>query len=84
MPLSLVSLGETRTVRTRARLTGIDSDRLPLLPRLRGHLFDVHDLQGRTQVRSQGSHGLSVDLFARRERLGHGHQGGSAQLVATT
>jgi hypothetical protein len=50
--------------------------RLLVLPFLRGDILVVHDHQGRTQVRSQGSHGLLVHLFAGRERVRHGHQGG--------
>ena len=50
--------------------------RLLVLPFLRGDLLVVHDHQGRTQVRPEGSHGLLVHMFASRERVRHGHQGG--------
>ena len=50
--------------------------RLLVLPFLRGNLLVIHDHQGRTQVRPEGSHGLLVHLFARRKRVRHGHQGG--------
>ena len=55
---------------------GIHDFRLLVLPFLGGDLLVLHDHQGRTQIRPEGSHGILVHLFAGRKRVRHGHQGG--------